>query len=331
MKKILLLSLSIFLALVATELTVRYVIGYPSYTPGNRQYISSDHLKDYRTITWKAPYSKFWSVEGGNQVFRYNNIGLPGSDIDTNFDKSIFLLGDSFIEALQVPNTNTASAVFQDNLIANNRSFNVLNLGSSAHDPFVLWHRSMFFAQHFRPSTVILVSESYSTMMLYLKRHTLPLRFYTHDSFGSIIPPNMRKIYIDRVRSLSAFLTLCTVFKDKRDDTLKQVDDSIAKIPSNPDSISLLFECLEQFDETYGDKFVFVSLMNDNPHEKELAEFCTNQGIKYFQNNQIMKPYNQIHGEGHLNEIGNRQLGVYLSKTYMTLYQTDNKLRSLGE
>ena len=78
---------------------MRYGLGYPVY--------GLDKKVKIRDIGWSniwKPYSEYWNVEGGNRKFSRNNIGLPGLNVKIADDsKYIYILGSSFVEALQIP------------------------------------------------------------------------------------------------------------------------------------------------------------------------------------------------------------------------------------
>src|ERR1039457_5321858 len=77
LKRVLVVCLAFAGALVLAELFVRYLVHYPLYGVSERVYgmrapgISSNVF---------SPYSENWSVEGGNRVYRRNNLGLTGVD-----------------------------------------------------------------------------------------------------------------------------------------------------------------------------------------------------------------------------------------------------------
>ena len=99
MKKIALVLLAFVTAFIITELIVRYVLSYPAY--GVESSIMGIPYSG-KELTY-APHSKYWNVEGGNNVFSRNNAGLNGIDIaDIRTSGKIFLLGNSFIKASEV-------------------------------------------------------------------------------------------------------------------------------------------------------------------------------------------------------------------------------------
>lgn len=113
--RIVLMLCAIIIGIVFTELIISRAVQYPHHTVGSRKFQIHSKLRAYNILNWRPPYYKFWSVEGGNKVFTYNNIGLPGSDIDKTRSENIFVLGSSFIEAMSVSREQTATAVLQKN------------------------------------------------------------------------------------------------------------------------------------------------------------------------------------------------------------------------
>ena len=140
MKKALLLFLALFIGIITSESIVKLVIKYPKYGVENKVHYRNNG--EFYTNIWK-PYSKYWSVEGGNHIFQRNNLGLQGLDVLNLVEKSmIVILGSSYIEANQVPPQKIASQIFSDKI---GDKFNVVNLGKSGHYPIDSWFRLKYF------------------------------------------------------------------------------------------------------------------------------------------------------------------------------------------
>ncbi len=108
----------------------------------------------------RYPHSSDFNVEGWKSV-KYNNFGLPGSDINS-LDSLIVVLGSSFVEALQYDSDQIATSVFQRQLDQSGISIQVMNLGCSGHDPYDSWFRLKYYEQKhgFFTQGVILVINS---------------------------------------------------------------------------------------------------------------------------------------------------------------------------
>jgi len=312
-KQLLLIILSSIISLIFAEWIVAGVIGYPRYTCGNRVYKIHDRLGGYNFITWRPPYYEKWNVEGGNKVVRYNNVGLYGVDIRKSAsNKYIVLLGNSYIEGAQLSGERIAAGVLQQNLEKHNRTdYQVINLGSSAHDPYVLWYRLMFFKRYFSPSVVVLICESFDTLANYYSRWSDSELEYPDEVRPIQMQQNRLKNNIDNLRSLSACINLLYSLREKSGNKQK-AGSEVTQNTDNISTIRRLTKSLTAYNNAFGDRFLFVSLMKDNPLKDELASFCIANKIAYAVNDTIMYSRNLLHGAGHLNRKGNQILGDVL-------------------
>ncbi|MDD3236216.1 MAG: hypothetical protein PHH43_07835 [Candidatus Cloacimonetes bacterium] len=314
MKHLLLVTASLIVAIVLTEFVVNVAIGYPKYMFGRRTYKLQRNLGQYAQLIWNPPYYGRWNVEGRNKTVRYNNLGLPGPNIVNQISsKHCLLLGDSYVEALQYSGDITAAGVFSSELKKNKSRYQVVNLGSSAHDPYILWFRLKFFEKYFSPDRIVLIYERFDTMKRYFGRWELPLDFAIQNSFGVQIVLKNPNTIAHKLRSSSSALNLMATLKAKKSKNTNELSISDYSVTLENEAVyDMLVSCLKKYYEEYGDKFVFVSLMGDNPYKRELYEFCHDQGINYFTNYNVMNPSNLIDGTGHLNEKGNMLLGQYM-------------------
>ena len=128
MKRILLLTAAALVALALAELFVGIVLGYPSY--GAKEKINICSYKDFQLIFY--PYTKYWNVEGGNQIFKRNNLGFPGIDVKISKDsKYILMLGNSALEGLQINPEAMCTSVFQKKLNRVYSTYQVVNLATT--------------------------------------------------------------------------------------------------------------------------------------------------------------------------------------------------------
>lgn len=316
MRRSLLLMLSAVTAFAFVEIVLRDIAQYPRYPGKTRQFYLDSDLGPYSILKWHGPYNSFFSVEGGLERVSYNNIGLPGVDIDlASVSPKIFLLGDSFIEARQYDGSEIASGILQEELEKRKLKYSVVNLGASGHDPYVLWYRSSFFEDIIKPEKTILVYESFERLRYYFNRWNKPLLFSFEKDFGKELPFSFYKKVTDFLRSKSSFLNLLTNLSSenkKAEDQDSEQDKIATKYDSETETFAKLLECLQEYKEKYAESFCFVSLMQDCPYDFELEKYCTELGIEFRQFLDVMNPANLINGTGHLNQTGNKILAQKL-------------------
>jgi len=315
LKRIALIIAAIILAAIISEFVVVGLIGYPRLVFGTKVYALQPGLKPYTSLKWHAPHYALWSVEGGNKVIQYNNLGLSGPNIGRgDSTRYCMLLGNSYIEALQFEGSKTASGVLQSHLATKGSDMQVVNLGASAHDPYILWFRMKFFENYLKPTRVVLVYERFDTMTRYFSRWKTPLDFSIQKHFGKQLHYSKVKQVSDKLRSYSAFVNLVVNLSSKKSEQRQEQGDiSQAAKVDHLRTYDMLTSCLLEYQKAYGDGFIFVSLMKDNPYKQELSDFCEANGIDYHSNYGIVEARNLIKGSGHLNEKGNRELGLYLA------------------
>jgi len=250
-------------------------------------------------------------------VFRKNNLGFNGPDIKlSENNKYIILLGNSFIEANQYSGSQIAAAYIQREMGKVDSLYQVINLGASAHDPYVLWYRLLFFEEFYRPEKVVLVYESFETLKRYYARWiSEPPQYQDEVTINEHIPSKLVMTQ-RKIRRLSAFLNLTVSLISKESKETNDASEQGAEPLLFTDEVAIeyLFVSLLKYSIKYKEKFVFVSLMRDNPFDQELIDLCKEWRIKFYSNKEIMLPVNKIGGVGHLNRIGNRRLGLYLAE-----------------
>jgi hypothetical protein len=313
MKKLILILLAFISALIITEVIVQFIIRYPKY--GVEKSIIGIPYPG-KEFVYK-PYSKYWNVEGGNNIYSRNNIGLNGIDVNINKDsKNIFVLGNSFVKASEIPPEHIATSVFQKKLNELNKNTNILNLGFYAHDPFQLWYLSQYFRNVYPPQAVILVLER--DYEYWMKGYQHPLEFKLPENFGTEETSASFRL-ISFLRNNSAFINLTASALKLSGGTATEVSNDAedmlmsGKLDSVPDDLKTV---ITQFKNTYGDKLIIVSIMPDEVLNGKFAEFCSRADIKCIYDSGIMVPQFRLNKSGHLNEEGNKKLGEKLYEAY---------------
>ena len=316
MKKILLLGLAALSALICTELIVAKVIGYPTY--GVEMKMMGIWGLDQPVNIFK-PFSKYWTVEGGNKVYRRNNIGLPGINIKISKDSQfIFVLGNSYIEAYQLPPEKIAVSLMQQKLQKQYPEFQVLNLGASGHDPYDLYWRSNYFEQIYSPFFVILVVEAFPTK--WLARYKYPLDFSTKD----IVPKQYHSKVKDFARLVvnrSAFFNLLSEFLKEKDNDIQERAPKVPLVNNKQKEIdgkmeAAFFECLKNFKLKYGERFSVISIIDNEGENSKIMNFCESNRIQMVKRN-LYQRGNRIDGKGHLNAKGNSLLAESLYEAFV--------------
>lgn len=312
MKKISLLILAFIFAFLLSELFIRYVIQYPYY--GLSYKVHYRRGGDYWTNIWK-PYTKYWNVESGNHIFTRNNLGLPGSDVSLNSPQKIAVLGSSYVEALQVKPKNIATSIFQEQLKKRFADIAVFNLGCSGHDPYDSWFRLLYFKKRINFQKVILILEKDYTD--WFSRHPKPFCFQPDNQFGTINNSKTVKLQTLLRNNFSYFALLANGTKGKTNNSEKEIPNSANK---NTLEVSQeLLSCLKQFDSIYENDFILISITEDQDFNHDLDTLCRQNGINYISCPLLDKEL-QLHGNGHLNELGNQRLGQALINTYLKFY-----------
>ena len=319
MKKLLLIIFSLITALIITELAVKYLIRYPVY--GVEKSILGIPYRGKEYIY--KPYSKYWNVEGGNNIYSRNNIGLNGIDINININqKNIFVLGNSFVKAAEIQPESIATSVLQSTLNKNNHNYSVLNLGFYSHDPYQLWFLSHYFAKYYTPSAVILVLER--DYEFWLKEYRHPLEFGIPDNFGIEENGLLFKVFTSARNHSSLINLLAGALKlSGGNGGLNQNEKQLlmsGNLQFLPDDLKTV---IIEYHKVYGDKFVVLSIMPDENINLQLAEFCRNSNVNCMYDENIMIPQNRLNKNGHLNITGNEKLGEKLYDAFEKFIQPD--------
>ncbi len=308
MRRFFLIALSAILALLLTEVLVGGVFGFPKY--------GVDYKVRYRNggAVWtniRYPHSSVFNVEGWKSV-RYNNYGLPGSDIK-GLDSLIVVLGSSFVEALQYDSEEIATSVFQRQLDKSGRSRQVMNLGCSGHDPYDAWFRLKYYEQKlgFNTHDVILVINSDN--LDWFSRHPRPFQFEKSPWFGSVNRSMTSLIQTKLRNTLSTAELTARALKSDADVDAGEETKNTGSLKT-PQVTEDLKSCLSAFSNTY-DRFKVLSILSDPAFNTDLASYCETQGIDCLIR-PIALPQYMINGAGHLNLQGNFLLGKALHSSH---------------
>jgi hypothetical protein len=280
------------------------------------------HIYNSEILKWKNPYTKYWTVEGGNKVYKYNNIGLPGSDVDINdSSKIIFMLGDSFLEAMQVPPDKMAVSVFAG-LLKNSNTV-PLNLGSPNNDAYILWFRTNFYEKYYKPDYVCLMVTCLEVLDLNFQNYNAPFNFSLPDNFGNQINESRVEKFSNVFRNNLASLNLIANGLNNYNSKQKDVPEFL-QTPNKPSEyfqiIDRLKECLVKYKEKYGNEFFVISMEPDDANNNLLSSLCQNLGIKYKRRN-LLTEENILKGGSHLNEFGNQKLGELFYDAFTEFYK----------
>ena len=304
------------------ELVVKYVYKYPNYVKGTRYFVQNPlGSSALKRLTWRPPGFKIMNVEGGNIVVKLNNLGFPGIDVKlTKKTKFIHVMGSSFVEALQVVPQKCATSILQQKLKIQDENLEVLNLGYSSNDTFNSWFRSYFFSQYYKPEYILVVLESQSYE--WLNRYTSPLEFDLSSHFGEEIKERGLKKIVREVGNYSAFLNLITEGIRIQMSRMKKRNSGIKnetkKTEQREDELNpKLLQALSEYKEICPN-IVVVSIIPSIDINFQLNQFCIEEGIFFSADENILTQKNRLsHGLGHLNEAGNKELGILLYDVLM--------------
>lgn len=328
MKKVLIMLTAMFTAVIFSEIFIRYILKYPSYT-GYKKYLLDKKLGPNNYLNWFNPYYKFWNVEGGNKVQSFNNIGLPGNDISISKEsKYVFVLGSSFIEAVQIRRDEIATSIFQKKIKQIDPYYQVINLGRAISDPYASWFRLLFYKKYFSPSYVILTIDNFLFIKDWMDRYKKPLDFSYSKNFGEVIPANKIKSFVYKFREYSAFFNLLIdgikrIYSGK---TINWMYESPEKTKDNISEISeSLKNSINMFKKMYSDKFFVVSFSENDICNKLLGNFCKENCIPFYADASIIAENNRIDNKGHFNQKGNLLLGEFLFDSFIDKIDRGNR------
>jgi hypothetical protein len=311
-KKISLFILAFLIAVFLSEFFVSTIIHYPKYGVEKKYYRS---VKYNQKAKLYLPYSEYWTVEGGNKVYKRNNIGLPGTDVDIKTDsKYIFILGASYTESLSVPPEAMATSRFQNLLRKDSANYNVLNLGYAGYTVYDDYFRSVYFERLYKPEKVFLVIH-----VIYEIFQITDNVFDIEDGFGKA-DSSTKTLFTQLYGNNSSFLYLLTsagnktnAFEDIREkkiDTSEKVNNEIRR-----NSLVKIEMCLRKFKERYGDNFIFVPII-DEKDNADLRVISESVGVNFISKNMLTNPAWRLNETGHLNSEGSKILSELLYEAY---------------
>jgi len=319
-KKIFLFVLSFVTAFILVELFLQYVIGFPTYSVEKK--LTGIRGSASGTQNIFIPNSTFFNVEGGLQIYRRNNLGFTGLDVDTiNRKEFIAILGNSYLEAYQVPPESTAVGILQISLQNGGSNYQVVNLGNSGHDPMDLLYRLYYYDQFFHFKKIILVIPA--SQSDWLNRQP-SLKFSPQKIVEN--KAGLSK-YLIPLRNHSVFLDLFAKTinaKEQQGDAVPEIETpqkrQKTELKYDAEYDNKLKQVVTQYNSLYPGK---IAIINIGENELETIpdstkNYILSSNIRYLWR-PINKPINKINGKGHLNTTGNRELG----KTLYELFKQD--------
>jgi hypothetical protein len=325
MKQAFLLVVAFIIALCATELVVRYLIGYPRGSFPPRNFVLDHKLGARQSIRRWPPYFRFWNVEGGNEVHQRNNHGLPGCDLQIENKTLIGVMGSSYVEALQYDGSQIATTFMQHHFDrAGLTQYQAVNLGVSNQDPYQDWFTLHFMQKEMPiPYSILVLERTYNT---WLSRHPQPLDFTISPDIHQPIPLGKRD-YLEFLRAHTALMNLMAmIFTDGWDAPKANQAQLISQTTSQFITPALL-DCLQAFQGEYGDHFAVVSIIESDSLNKQLADYCRENQIQLLTDSKLLTPDRRIKGVGHMNQYGNKALGDLLYEAYRRFFSASPESR----
>ena len=321
MKKTFIILFALVLSLIVSEFIIGNILSYPKRV-GQRKFVYATNIYNNEILKWKNPFTKYWTVEGGNKVYSYNNLGFPGTDVNINdSSETIFMLGDSFLEAMQVSPDKMAVSVFAD--LAKNTNLKPINLGSPNNDAYILWFRANFYEKYFKPSYVCLTVTCLEVLKLNFNNHTYPFKFSLPENFGNQVNDSRIERFANVFRNNLAFVNLLANGINNYSTNTKYAPKLLPELSGSKDYhhvLENLKECLVKYKNKYGDNFFVVSMEPEETNNVLLSSICDSLKINYSRKNLLVEE-NIIKGGSHLNELGNQKLGELFYDTFIKFYK----------
>jgi len=292
-------------AFVLVELFTLKLLGFPKWGVEKQVF----GLKPYGKKIYEIykPHSEYFNTENGYKVFKRNNFGLQGIDIDTSVNHNfIFLLGDSYTQAAETEPVKMASSIFQE--LSSEYKISVFNIGSGGKDPYYSFFLSLYYKQLYTPKLVILtIAQSYSD---WLDSRYKSLDFRVPEHFGET---SKSWKFADKEISLCNTSSLISLLDMALKNSLIAINKNTSDkaYQENLKISGKLYDCFTGYKNEYGDKFILVSISSDNIFNANIREFSNNNGIKFYYK-QLNIPENKINGKGHFNDKGNSEYGEFL-------------------
>ncbi len=305
-KKTFLILAAFILSFAAAEFIVGNILGFPKYgverkMKGMRS--SPGHLNIYK------PYSEYWNSTGKFEIYRRNNLGLPGINVDTSLTSEyVFVLGSSFIENQYLQPELMSTSVFQSLVKETDAGLNALNLGYNGFSPYDSFRRARYFEEKYKPKYVILVINDYYAGSFRFSPDSFRL---DKNSFAT--DNSLRTYFILFFRNNSSFVRLVSIlFQNKEEQTVAPTTETPRDISADLPGLEY---CLKAFSEKYEGRFLCVSITSNDTMNRKIEGFCNKNNIN-FEYKGIMVPEYQFAGDWHLNKKGNEALGVFLFNSF---------------
>lgn len=317
-KQIILLAAALFLSVLVVELGVGKLVGFPPLGvsgiyhvyPGDRYLNGSSFENVYQ------PHCRYINVERGFKVYRYNNLGLPGSDVVMGPGcTSVVVLGNSYVESKAVPPEKISTSVCMEILRKSDPSVQVINLGKGGQIPDLGFHRLSFWAQRLQPDWIVLVLND--AMVSNAEKYGQEVDPEREMSY----PPVTEKkiVWANRLLGVSAFANCLRTgikysAKDaRRPDPEPAVSVADGSFAGYERGLAILASNIMSYKQQYGDQLLVYSMFSGE-YAGFFKDFCRIHGIHHRQDSNLMSDPRCKIGEGHFNEFGNKLLGENLAQ-----------------
>jgi hypothetical protein len=297
---ILIILLAFITSLLICEIFCEFIIKFPKYSVEKQLFGIQKSRYSQRIF---KPNSDYLSRESGYKVYKRNNIGFTGNDININDSsyKNIFLLGSSFVEAIQVEPDSMASSVFNSYLRNNHSKYQVINCAAGGHDMYDSYFRFQYFGRIFGFSKIIYILDG-----VWMHENN-NLDFNVGDNFGKINNSLFLRIH-DILRNNSSLLNLFTEYLKEElvIGNVRNVELEVGPGKDNFNVLPNLEKCISQFGTKYSSDFILLSLDNNHSGLNDtLKSYCEKNNINFVSDTTIITDENILNGRGHLNKRGN--------------------------
>lgn len=308
MKKMSLFILSAGLAFIFVEFFFQVIVGFPTYEVEKKLTGIRGAVSGTQNVF--KPNSCYFTVEGGLKIYRRNNLGFTGLDVDTSREKKyIAILGNSFVEAYQVPPESTAVGILQKRFKQDKSEFEVINLAVSGHDPMDLLYRLDYYNKfyHFEKILLVITSNQEGWLNRHQKLEYEEPKISINKSLVSrfLIPLRNSSVVIDLlIKSMNS-----NEMPDDATGTTVENSGVHGKKEDTNYSNSLI-KVFSEYNKRYKGQLIVLNISNSETEAVpiEVKNYLQKKQNKY-RWEPIVKSSNLIGGNGHLNIQGNSQLG----------------------
>ena len=215
MKKIFLSIFSIFLALAILEIITRFIL-HPSDSP---DVFFDQYLGNQYTPNQKGFYIK-QSSPSISANFRINNLGW-NSPYDYQKEKNpdiyrIAIIGDSFVEGLQVDHDKSFPYLLESLLKNNNLNTQVYSFGHSGANPMQYLKVLEYVKKGYEPNLIIvnLVDNDYKEVLQGIGRKDNWTAYTKNDAVTEVAPLQTQNLWSKRILRQSALIRYMLINKD---------------------------------------------------------------------------------------------------------------------